>query len=382
MFSYMKRGSGFYKEVAVLAAPIVMQNLITSTLSMADTFMVGLMGEAPMAAVTLANIPIRAVNMFIFGAQSGSSILISQYWGKQDRRSISRVMGAAMWTVLAVTALFALIMNLWPLEFLSLFGNEQSVIATAAQYGDLAALSCCFNGLTMMYIAAYRSMEKPQLGMYILIASMSLNTFLNWVFIFGHLGSPVMGVRGAALATLIARIFEVCAITVHMLVTRFFRVDFAALFRPGREMLRRFFLYGGPVVLNETMWGLGTSVMPTIMGHMAISADMLAAYAIMGNIDEEYDDVAPEIEAIGPDEYLLDGGLLIDDLNEELELSIESEDCDTISGYLIEQLGHIPQEGARERITIDNLAFLTEDVRDNRIASVRMKILPQISNDE
>ena len=96
----------------------------------------------------------------------------------------------------------------------------------------------------------------------------------------------------------------------------------------------------------------------------------------MGNIDEEYDDVAPEIEAIGPDEYLLDGGLLIDDLNEELELSIESEDCDTISGYLIEQLGHIPQEGARERITIDNLAFLTEDVRDNRIASVRMKILP------
>lgn len=286
MFSYMKRGSGFYKEVAVLAAPIVMQNLITSTLSMADTFMVGLMGEAPMAAVTLANIPIRAVNMFIFGAQSGSSILISQYWGKQDRRSISRVMGAAMWTVLAVTALFALIMDLWPLEFLSLFGNEQSVIATAAQYGDLAALSCCFNGLTMMYIAAYRSMEKPQLGMYVLIASMSLNTFLNWVFIFGHLGSPVMGVRGAALATLIARIFEVCAITVHMLVTRFFRVDFAALFRPGREMLRRFFLYGGPVVLNETMWGLGTSVMPTIMGHMANSTEILAAYTITSNVEQ------------------------------------------------------------------------------------------------
>ena len=104
--------------------------------------------------------------------------------------------------------------------------------------------------------------------------------------------------------------------------------------------------------------------------------------AIMGNIDEEYDDVAPEIEAIGPDEYLLDGGLLIDDLNEELELSIESEDCDTISGYLIEQLGHIPLEGAREPITIDNLAFLTEDVRDNRIASVRMKILPPQSEED
>ena len=281
----MKREPGFYKEVAILAAPIVMQNLITSTLSMADTFMVGLMGEAPMAAVTLANIPIRAVNMFIFGAQSGSSILISQYWGKQDRKSISRVMGTAMWTVLTVTALFALVMNLWPLEFLSLFGNEPSVIATAAQYGGLAALSCFFNSLTMMYIAAYRSMEKPKLGMYILIASMSLNTFLNWVFIFGHLGAPAMGVRGAALATLIARIFEVCIITVHILTSRFFRVDLSALLRPGTEMLRRFFLYGGPVVLNETMWGLGTSVMPTIMGHMENSTEILAAYTITSNVE-------------------------------------------------------------------------------------------------
>ena len=285
MFSYMKREPGFYKEVAVLAAPIVMQNLITSTLSMADTFMVGLLGEAPMAAVTLANIPIRAVNMFIFGAQSGSSILISQYWGKQDRQSISRVIGAGMWIVAVVTALFALIMNLFPLEFLSLFGNEPAIIATAAQYGDLAALSCFFNSFTMMYIAAYRSMEKPQLGMYILMASMSLNTFLNWVFIFGNLGVAPMGVRGAALATLVARIFEVCIVVIHIAVTKFFRLDLAKLFRPGGDMLRRFFIYGCPVVLNETMWGLGTSVMPTIMGHMANSTEILAAYTITSNVE-------------------------------------------------------------------------------------------------
>lgn len=285
MFSYMKREPGFYKQVAILAAPIVMQNLITSTLSMADTFMVGLLGEAPMAAVTLANIPIRAVNMFIFGVQSGSSILISQYWGKQDRKSISRVLGAGMWTVAVVTALFALLMNLFPLEFLSLFGNQPEVIAMAAQYGDLAALSCFFNSFTMIYIAAYRSMEKPKLGMYILMASMSLNTFLNWVFIFGNLGVEAMGVRGAALATLIARIFEVCMVVLHICLTKVFRVDLRKLLLPGGEMLRRFFIYGGPVVLNETMWGLGTSVMPTIMGHMANSTEILAAYTITSNVE-------------------------------------------------------------------------------------------------
>ena len=101
MFAYMRQKPGFYKQVALLAAPIVLQNLITSTLGMADTFMVGMLGEVPMAAVTLANIPLYVLQMFIFGVQSGSSVLISQYWGRQDMESINRVMGVSMWVVLS-----------------------------------------------------------------------------------------------------------------------------------------------------------------------------------------------------------------------------------------------------------------------------------------
>ena len=214
--------------------------------------MVGLLGSNELSAVTAANAPIYLIQIIIFGLMSGLTILVSQYWGKQDRQSISRVMGAGMWIVAVVTALFALIMNLFPLEFLSLFGNEPSVIATAAQYGDLAALSCFFNSFTMMYIAAYRSMEKPQLGMYILMASMSLNTFLNWVFIFGNLGAPQLGVRGAALATLIARMLEVAIVVGHMARTKFFRIRPALLLRPGPSMSWRSIRYGRPVVHNET----------------------------------------------------------------------------------------------------------------------------------
>ena len=87
MFAYMKRGPGFYRQVLVLAAPIVLQNLITSTLAMADTFMVGMLGELPMAAVTLANIPLFVVQLFIFGVQSGSSVLASQYWAINIRKA-------------------------------------------------------------------------------------------------------------------------------------------------------------------------------------------------------------------------------------------------------------------------------------------------------
>lgn len=286
MFSYMKRQPGFYRQVAALTAPIVLQNLITSTLGMADTFMVGILGEAPMAAVTLANIPLFVVQLFIFGVQSGSSVLISQYWGKQDMEAINRVLGVAMWTAFSASALFAAVLLLWPVEFLGLFGNQREVIILAAQYGSIAGLSYVCSALTMMYVAAYRSMEQPQLGMYILVTSMLLNTFLNWVFIFGNLGAPAMGVRGAALATLIARVLELVIVVFHMAKTRLFRVRLRLLFQPGREMALRFLRYGGPVVCNETMWGLGSSVFPTIMGHMDGSTEILAAYTIAGNMDK------------------------------------------------------------------------------------------------
>jgi len=286
MFAYMKQKPGFYRQVVLLALPIVLQNLITSALGMADTFMVGMLGEVPMAAVTLANIPLFAQQMFIFGVQSGASVLISQYWGKQEMDSINRVLGVALWVVLVVSSLFAAVLLVCPVEFLSLFGNEPEVIELAAQYGSIAGVSYVCNAFTMMYVAAYRSMERPQLGMYILVASMAVNTFLNWVFIFGKLGAPALGVRGAAVATLMARLLEITIVAIHMGRNRFFRVHLHLLLRPGTDMTRRFLRYGGLVVCNETMWGLGTSVFPTIMGHMAGSTEILAAYTIAGNMEK------------------------------------------------------------------------------------------------
>ena len=257
MFAYMKQKPGFYRQVVLLAMPIVLQNLITSALGMADTFMVGMLGEVPMAAVTLANIPLFALQMFIFGVQSGSSVLVSQYWGRQEMDSINRVLGVALWVVLTVSLIFAGALLVCPVAFLSLFGNEPEVIALAAQYGSIAGLSYVCNAFTMMYVAAYRSMERPQLGLYILVASMAVNTFLNWVFIFGRLGAPALGVRGAAVATLTARVLEVTIVILHMMKNRFFRVHLHLLLRPGLDMTRRFLKYGGLVVCNETMWGLG-----------------------------------------------------------------------------------------------------------------------------
>ena len=122
--------------------------------------------------------------------------------------------------------------------------------------------------------------------------------------------------------------------------------------------------------------------------HMAILVDEYGGFSgivtiedlveeIMGDINEEYEEVVPEIEAVSEDEYRLDGGILIDDLNEELGLKLETENYDTLSGYLIEKLGHIPAKEDRDVIEEDNLVFSVEEVKDNRISRVRLKILPK-----
>jgi len=284
MFKLFQREKGFYRKLLALALPILFQNLITNSLGLVDTFMVGTMGQGPLAGVTLANIPVFVVQLMMFGIQSGSSVLISQYWGKGDREAIARVMGIGMYAAGSIGLAFALIMGFLPDQFMSLFGNDAQVIATAARYARIVGWSYFFDSFVQVYNGVHRAMGDPKRGLYILGVSMACNTFLNWVFIFGNLGAPRLGVEGAALATLLARVLS-CAIAVGWAVLdKNFRLDPALLLRPGREMARRFIRFATPVMCNETFWGLGSSLFPTIMGHMAGSEEILAAYAIAGNI--------------------------------------------------------------------------------------------------
>ncbi len=284
MLKLFRREPGFYGRLLALALPILFQNLITNSLGLVDTFMVGTMGEGPLAGVTLANIPVFVVQLMMFGIQSGSSVLISQYRGKGDMGAINRVMGIGMYAAGAIGLTFALIMGFLPTQFMGLFGTDAAVVATAARYARIVGWSYFFDSFVQVYIGVHRAMGNPSRGLVILGASMACNTFLNWVLIFGNLGAPRLGVEGAALATLLARVLS-CSIAVGWAVLdKQFKLSPALLFRPGGEMTRRFIRFSTPVMCNETFWGLGTSLFPTIMGHMEGSQEILAAYAIAGNI--------------------------------------------------------------------------------------------------
>ena len=110
MFSYMRQGKEFYRNMFRLALPIILQNLVTTSLALVDTFMVGMLGEGPLAGVTNANTPIFVVLLLIFGVQSGSTVLISQYWGRRDEEAINRVLGVGIYVAGALSTLFALVL--------------------------------------------------------------------------------------------------------------------------------------------------------------------------------------------------------------------------------------------------------------------------------
>lgn len=280
-----RREPAFYRTMIALAAPMVLQNIITTSLGFIDTFMVGLLGNAEMAAVTAANVPIFIIQVVIFGFQSGMAVLVSQYWGRGDTDNINRCMGVALYAVIGFSTLLALITFFFPAQVLSLITPNETLVTLGTRYIQIVGFSYIFNGISSIYAGLHRSTEFPLFGTALFAVSMVSNTFLNYVLIFGKFGAPAMGITGAAVATLTSRILEFAVAVVFATVNRRIPLKPACILVPGKKIFKSFLKYSSPVVCNEAMWSIGTSMLTVIMGHMANSQDMLAAHSIIGNID-------------------------------------------------------------------------------------------------
>ena len=286
MLSHLRRDRGFYKRVWALSLPLILQNLITTSLGFVDTFMVGLLGQTELSAVTAANSPVFLLQVIVFGLISGLTILGSQYWGKGDTDSINRCMGVAIYAGLLLAGSVSLVMFFFPESVMRLVTNNETLVVLGAPYLQIVGIGYIFNAVSSVYIGAQRSTENPVMGMLVFASSMLLNTFLNYCLIFGRFGAPALGVTGAAVATLASRIVEFLLTLLYALTNKRIPLKFALILRPGKAVFKNFVHYATPVLFNETFWGLGTTMMTVIMGHMLISEEMLAAYAIMGNIDK------------------------------------------------------------------------------------------------
>ena len=285
MFKHLRQESGFYRNLLRLSLPLVFQNLLANALNLFDIFMVGALGQTEMASVSLASTPVFIVTLIIFGMQSGSSVLISQYWGKRNMDAISRVMSLGLIFCAGLTAVFASACWLFSSQIMSVMTDNQELIFFGAKYLKIIGFASFLTSFTQMFAATQRSMENPRFGLYVLAASMATNTLLNYMLIFGKFGAPKLGVEGAAVATVLSRVVELIITVVFIAVNRGAGFHLRAMLRPGIVMLRDFIKYSIPVALNELIWSLGISIYPVIFGHMSGSADIISAYTITTNIE-------------------------------------------------------------------------------------------------
>lgn len=285
MFNSLKRGKLFYHSLIKLALPVMLQNLLNSSLVMVGTFMLGRLGETEIAAATLANTPFFVVQLLIFGFQSGSSVMFSQYWGKKDMKAINKILGIGVYACAGITFVFSLICFLFAPQIMAAINRDPEVIRLAAQFMRISAFSFVLNSVSVVYLSAQRSIGNPKIGLVILTNTMLIDTFLSYTLIFGKFGAPAMGVRGAAYAVLIARCVE---FVITMVYARFIqgklKLDTKYLLRPGKVFIRDFIKYSGPVVLNEAIWGLGFSLYSVVYSLMDKS--YLAAFTVAGNMEK------------------------------------------------------------------------------------------------
>ena len=200
----------FYRSLVTLAVPISLQNLITFGVNFADNLMIGSLGDNAISGVYVGGQLQSVVQMFVGGIEGAILILAAQYWGKRDTASIRKVVSIGVKFALGVGILASLVAVLFPQWVIRAFTQEPGVIQEGAAYVQIVGFTYLFFSVSQVMIAAMRSVETAKVGLYISCMALVVNVCLNYVFIFGRLGFPAMGVRGAALATLVSRIMEMC----------------------------------------------------------------------------------------------------------------------------------------------------------------------------
>lgn len=267
MFKKLIGTKEFYKNIIVLMLPIMVQNGIMQFVNMLDNIMVGRLGTVEMSGVSIANQLIFVFNLCIFGAVSGAGIFGAQYAGKKDDEGVRQTFRFKMIFCFLLTVLCIGLFVLFGEDLLNAYlqgeGSVQDVALTlkhAKDYLNIMLIGLIPASLVQAYSSTLRETGKPKVPMYAGIVAVLVNLCFNYILIFGNLGAPRLGVKGAAIATVISRFVELIFISVwtrrNATENPFIMGAFKSLYVP-KSLIKQIALKGIPLMLNETLWAAG-----------------------------------------------------------------------------------------------------------------------------
>ena len=270
----------FYKTFVMLTAMIAVQNLLAFGVNLADNIMLGRYSETSIAAASLINqIQYLLQMVSVNGIGTGALALVSQYWGKGEVEPIRRIIALMMKFAAAAGLLFWAVTFFWSQEVIGLMTNQPDIIEEGVIYLRLMSFTYLTFPLQSALVTSLRGVRTVKIGPVISAVSLLTNILLNYMFIYGNWGMPEMGIRGAAIATLTARVFELLITLIYVrFIDKKLHVRLLSFFKPDAFYLGVFSRAAFHVIGSASSWGLGTIMQTVILGH--ITTTVIAANSI------------------------------------------------------------------------------------------------------
>ena len=262
---------------------MAIQNLINVGVTAVDVMMLGRVGEKVLSGSSLAG-QIQFIMMLIFfGITSGATVLTAQYWGKKDIRTIEKILGMGLTISLAIAVIFMTLALTIPGPLMRIFTSDPEVIGEGVKYLRIVGISYLFIAVTQVYLNIMRSIERVVIATFVYLISLIVNAVINAILIFGLLGFPALGIQGAAIGTLCARMTETLIVLIYAhFMNRDVKIRPRFMIQIDRVLAKDYLIYAMPVVLNEMMWGLGSTANTAVIGHLgsaAVAANSVAQVA-------------------------------------------------------------------------------------------------------
>ena len=268
----------FLKRAFKIAIPVALQAMLQSSFSMVDQLMVGQLGKTAIAAVEVGSKP-GFVFTFVSGAVATvTGIMVSQYMGKEDEEKINVSMSVNLCVMMLIAVLTALACFFAPYSLARIFTEDSAVAKTAASYIGIVSFIYPLSGIATILAVQIRCKDHSEYPLYVSAAASVVNTVLNFVLIFGYIGMPALGVKGAAIASLSSQVVNLALMVFFYVKTCSFKFDL----RMNKEDMWQYIVMLMPIVLNELLWTVGQNVNTYIYGHMGTNE--LAGMSLTGPI--------------------------------------------------------------------------------------------------
>lgn len=268
-----------------LALPSALQMMLNMLVNFLDTAMIGKLGETAIASVGLANKFYFVFILMIVGVASGSGILASQYWGKQDLKNLKKILGLGIILSLIVSILFTTLGIFIPQKIMAIFSTNPKTIQLGASYIAVVCLSYPLVAISFTYISILRAIGEVKTPLIITTIAIIVNVSLNYCLIFGKFGFPVLGIIGASIATSIARMIELILIISSIYIRKnILACKLYEMLGYSQSLITQYIQRAFPVIANEFMWGLGTTLYSVAYGRMGNTA--IASITISSTLED------------------------------------------------------------------------------------------------